>query len=253
VRRALGIVAIVCALGRVAAAQDAFEIQVYDAETAPPAAVGLETHVNYVASGVKTSVDGELPSDRVAHLTFEPHLGLRPWCEVGAYFQTALRPDGAYQFAGVKVRFKARVPRRLGRGGLVGLAVNAEFAAIPPTYEASGYGGEVRPIIDLEWRRLYVSVNPILSFDFRGPDAGHPQMEPAAQVLVALDKRWQMGVEYYAALGPIDRPVAASAQVHRLFAVAQVGYKWFGLNIGGGYGLAAGDKWIAKAILSFGQ
>ena len=28
-------------------------------------------------------------------------------------------------------------------------------------------------------------------------------------------------------------------------------YKWLGLHVGGGYGLAAGDKWIAKAILSF--
>jgi hypothetical protein len=251
VRRALAILAVLGGLGRVAAAQDAFEIQVYDAETAPPAQTGLEIHLNDFAVGVTApSPDGELPTDRVAHFTLEPHIGLARWCEAGAYFQTALRPDGHFDYGGVKLRFKARVPRRLGRG-LLGLALNAELAAIPRTYEAAGFGAELRPIADLRWRRLYVSVNPILDVDFFGADAGHPQFEPAATVLVALVGDWAMGVEYYASLGPIDRPLPASEQVHRLFVVTQLGYKWFGLNVGGGYGFVAGEKWIVKSIVSF--
>jgi hypothetical protein len=60
-----------------------------------------------------------------------------------------------------------------------------------------------------------------------------------------------MGVEYYGAYGPIDAPLPASQQVHRLFVVTTLTHKWFGLHVGGGYGFAAGDRWIAKAILSF--
>ncbi len=250
-RRALAILAVVCGFVRAAAAQDAFEIQVYDSETAPPGDTGLEVHLNYVASGVAmTSPDGELPSDRVAHLTLEPHVGLASWCEGGAYFQTALRPDGSFDYAGVKLRLKTRIPRRFGHG-TVGLALNGELSAVPRIYEPTGLGGELRPIVDVTWKRLYASVNPILGFDFFGAEAGHPQLEPAATVLVLIDRGWAMGVEYYGVLGPIDRPLPAAEQVHRLFAVATVTHKWFGLHVGGGYGFAAGDKWIAKAILSF--
>ncbi|MCU1282732.1 MAG: hypothetical protein JWM53_6278 [bacterium] len=249
--RALAIVAVVCALARVAAAQDAFEIQVYDSETAPPKDVGLEVHLNYFASGVATtSPEGELATDRVAHLTLEPHVGLARWCEAGAYFQTALRPDGSFDYAGVKLRLKTRLPYRVGRG-LVGLALNGELSAVPRIYEPTGLGGELRPIVDVGWKRLYASVNPILGFDFFGPDAGHPQLEPAATVLVSLVEGWAMGAEYYASLGPIDRPLPSDRQAHRLFVVSTVAYKWFGVHVGAGYGLAAGEKWIAKAILSF--
>jgi hypothetical protein len=249
--RALAIFAVICGFVRAAAAQDAFEIQVYDSETAPPRDFGLEVHLNYVAAGVTaTSAAGELPSDRVAHLTLEPHVGLASWAEAGAYFQTALRSDGGFDYAGVKLRLKTRVPRKLARG-LVGLALNFELSSVPRTYEATGLGGELRPIADVAWKRLYASVNPILGFDFFGADAGHPQLEPAATLLVSVVEGWAMGVEYYAALGPIDRPLPSDKQVHRLFAVATVTYQWLGVHVGGGYGFAAGDKWIAKAILSF--
>jgi len=250
VPRALAIVAVVCGLARAAAAQDAFEIQVYDSETAAPGDFGLEVHLNYVAAGERAAPDGELPSDKVAHFTLEPHVGLAPWCEAGAYFQTALRPDGSFDYAGVKLRLKTRVPKKLARGTL-GLALNAELSAVPRNYEATGLGGELRPIVDFAWKRLYASVNPILGFDFFGADAGHPQLEPAATVLVSIVEGWAMGVEYYGVFGPIDRPLPSEQQVHRLFAVATVTYRWFGVHVGGGYGFAAGDKWIAKAILSF--
>ena len=250
-RCGLAICVVIGALESVALAQDAFEIQVYDSEIAPPRDVGLEVHLNYVASGVATtSADGELPSDRVTHLTLEPHVGLTRWCEAGAYFQTALRPDGSFDYAGVKLRLKTRLPRRVGRG-LVGLALNGELSAVPRSYEPTGLGGELRPVVDVAWKRLYASVNPILGFDFFGADAGHPQLEPAATVLVSLVEGWAMGAEYYAVLGPIDRPLPLAAQVHRLFVVATVAHKWFGIHVGAGYGLAAGEKWIAKAILSF--
>ncbi len=248
--RVLAIVAVVLGLARAAFAQDAFEIQVYDSETAEPRAVGLEVHLNYFAAGVTTPSSPELPSDRVAHFTIEPHVGLASWAEAGAYFQTALRPDGSFDYAGVKLRLKTRIPHKLAHG-LVGLALNYELSSVPRTYEATGLGAELRPIIDVAWKRLYASVNPIIGFDFFGPDAGHPLFEPTATVLVSFVDGWAMGVEYYGVIGPIDAPLPAGAEVHRLFVVSTMTYKWFGLHVGGGYGFTAGDKWIAKAILSF--
>ena len=159
-------------------------------------------------------------------------------------------PDGTFDYAGVKLRLKTRIPRKLAHG-LVGLGLNGELSAVPRRFEATGLGGELRPIADITWRRLYASVNPIIGFDFFGADAGHPQLEPAATLLFSFVDGFAMGVEYYAVLGPIDRPLPAEQQVHRLFGVATVVYKWFGVHVGAGYGFVAGEKWIAKAILSF--
>src|SRR5262245_41204548 len=123
-------------------AQDRFEIQVYDSETAPPLSPGLEVHTNYSLRGrLDPTSEGELPTNHVARITFEPHLGLNQFSELGAYFQTALQPSGAYDYAGVKLRFKMRYLHKLW--DLVGLAVNFELSWIPPAYEPSRWGSEV--------------------------------------------------------------------------------------------------------------
>ncbi|HWE26057.1 MAG TPA: hypothetical protein VG496_19125, partial [Myxococcales bacterium] len=104
----IGVAVLLCAAA--ARAQDPFEIQVYDAETAPPLSPGVEVHLNYFAEGSQeTSSAGELPTHHVAHLTLEPHLGLTDFLEVGAYLQSALRPDGTYDYAGTKLRIKGRL------------------------------------------------------------------------------------------------------------------------------------------------
>ena len=43
-------------------------------------------------------------------VSVEPSLGLEPWWEVGAYFQTAVRRDGTFDYAGVKLRSKFVTP-----------------------------------------------------------------------------------------------------------------------------------------------
>ena len=111
----------------------------------------------------------------------------------------------------MKFRAKARYPRRL-LGGLLGLALNVEYGFIPSTYEAHVRGSEIRPVVDLTWRRLYLSVNPILSVDLAGDAAGHPQFEPAATATVRVVGNLSLGVEYYGAFGPPpSSPTGSSA------------------------------------------
>jgi hypothetical protein len=229
-------VALVLLVGGSARAQDRFEIQVYDSETAPPGEFGVEHHLNVVAEGRTTVEDGELPTDHVFHLTFEPHIGLARWCEVGAYLQTAVRPDGELDYAGVKLRYKVRFPRRLR--GVVGLALNAEISSVPAIYESNQIGGELRPIVDVKWRRLWASVNPIVTFDFRGA----PRFDPAAALMVAVGGGFSLGAEYY---GSIPDP-----QAHRLFGIIQWDWRWLSINTGVGYGfVASDDRVIVKMIV----
>ncbi len=257
-RGRIGIAIVLALTASRATAQDPFEIQVYDSETAEPGEAGIELHANAFGAGSPTSAPGQAePTDRGFHLTFEPHLGLADWAEIGGYVQTAVRPEGSYEYAGAKVRFKARLPWKTA--GHVGLALNVEVSALPATYSASRYGGELRPIVDLRTGRLYLSVNPILSFDFEGPLAGRPQLEPAAKAeVIVVEDLVGIGVEYYGAIGPLDASLPASEQVHRLFGVLDLtdlpaGPIRVGLNLGVGHDLGAGDEWIVKSIIGIAK
>ncbi len=220
-----------------ARAQDRFEIQVYDSLVAPPGGVGLETHLNHVFSGVDET-----------HLTFEPHLGLTgDWLELGGYFQTALRSDGTFDYAGVKLRLKARLPRRYWDDHL-GLAVNGEISAIPERYEANVWGSEIRPIADLTYGRLYVSVNPIITFAWRGDAAGHPALEPAAKIGVRVVDTLFVGGEVYGAFGPVDD--LGSEKFGRVLGAVDWTSPWFDVNFGAGWATGTADEWVAKAIFA---
>ncbi|WP_242395341.1 hypothetical protein [Anaeromyxobacter oryzisoli] len=214
----------------------------------------MEVHTNYFGpTSVGTAAGPVLPTDRVSHLTFEPHLGLTDWAEVGGYLQTAVRPDGRYDYGGVKLRFKARLPRRVA--GHLGVALNSELSAIPRAYSESRYGAELRPIVDLRAGPAYLSVNPILDVDLEGNLAGRPQLEPAAKAEAMLvDDHLGVGAEYYGAIGPLDAPLPTSRQVHRLFGVVDlvqipVGPARLAVNVGVGHDLGMGDQWIVKSII----
>jgi len=233
-------------------AQDPFEIQVYDSDTAPRGQAGIEVHANYFIRGIG-AMGPVLPTDGVFHLTFEPHLGVTEWAEMGGYLQTAMRPDGSFEYGGAKLRFKARLPNRAA--GLVGFALNTEIAAIPRSYSDSRFGMELRPIIDLWADRFYLSVNPIVDIDYEGNRAGQPQFEPAAKGdWLFMHRQLGLGIEYYSAIGPVTDPTPPSQQVHRLFAVIDlqdlhVGSASLAINAGLGYGVAAGERWIVKLIV----
>ena len=117
-----------------------------------------------------------MPTEHLTHLTFEPHLGLTPWWEIGL-----LPPDGA----------PSRLALGLGVGSSCGpssagqktsapggAALNMELARISKRYEADGWGTEFRPIIDARWGRWYLSLNPIIGFPLAGDDAWKPDFEP---------------------------------------------------------------------------
>jgi hypothetical protein len=242
------LLALLAAAGVVPAvrAQDAFEIQVYDADTAPAGEIGLETHLNSVLTGRRTtSAEGEAPTHRVFHATLEPHLGVTDFFEVGMYLQSAVRPGFGYDWAGFKLRAKVRAPSPAF--GWLKLALNGELSFVPKRFEAAGTGGELRPIAEGAFGPLTLGVNPIVAFTF---DNGvHADLEPSARALFRVAPWLSAGAEYYSALGPIDGLLPASEQVHRVFGVVELYSGHFDINfgIGGGTG---DDSFLAKAILT---
>ncbi len=233
-----------------ALSQDNFEIQVYDSETAGPWQVGLETHLIYVATGTNvTSPDGQSPTEHQFHLTFEPHLGIGTWAELGMYLQTAVVPNVGYEYAGVKLRCKLRLDEKLA--GHVGLAINFEVSSVPRRFEPNVWGGEIRPIVDGRWGLFYASFNPIIAIDFTGVDAGLPQFQPAAKVAFNVLSSLALGAEYYGAFGPITKTLPISESTNRLFLALDFVSDYFDLNFGVGYGFTGPEQWLVKAILGF--
>jgi hypothetical protein len=65
-----------------------------------------------------------------------------------------------------------------------------------------------------------------------------------------LNQRHEIGLEYYAELGPLDRVLPTREQSHTLFAVWNYQGRPFDLNAGIGRGLThASDRWVAKLVL----
>jgi hypothetical protein len=229
-------VLIVCLLASVAHAQDEFEIQVYDAETAPKGDPGIELHLNHHLIE---------RSSNQTHTTFEPHYGLTDWLELGGYLQMSTARGDEHEFAGVKLRAKMRWPHRTWQERL-GFAVNFELSAVPSQFEADVWGSEMRPIAELRAGRLVALVNPILATDLAGDLAGHPQFEPCAKLAMMVTDRIDVGVEGYAAFGPVDD--LGSESVQRGYAVLDYAGRTFDVNVGVGVTRGTPDHPVAKLI-----
>jgi hypothetical protein len=183
-------------------AVDPFEIQVYDGTANAPGVPGLELHLNEVARGVTTGEGTQLPLNHQAHMTFEPSYGLFPFWELGGYFQTAVRPDGTLDYAGVKLRSKFVTTK--GFSEHVRLGLNLEVSLLPDTFDENRWGTEVRPIAAYEDSEWELVVNPIVDTPLAGPGfSAGPTFEPAFEALRKIDEKMSFGVEYYSALGPI--------------------------------------------------
>jgi hypothetical protein len=249
-----GIAAAVVVAPSVARAVDPFEIQVYDGTLADPGTLGAELHANTVVAGQRTTEPPELPMHHQSHFTLEVAYVLTPVWEVGAYFQTAVLPDGSFEYAGDKLRTKFVVPVRADSPFHFG--VNVELARIPEHFDRNVWGAELRPIAT--WSSpggaLYASINPIVDLALDGLDRNDaPSFEPAATLRYVRAQWFSIGLEYYAGLGPIGSWLPARDQEHYVYEVIDVlRWKRVELNLGVGQGLtAASNDFVAKMIVGY--
>jgi hypothetical protein len=247
-RNALALAAAVALAPRAARAVDAFEIQVYDGTANAPRTGGLELHVNGVPRGLPTAPPPEYPPNHQAHVTLEPSYGLTESWELGAYLQTTVLPDGTPDFAGVKLRSKLVTPPSWSTR--VRLGVNVEVSDVSRKYDAEGWGLEVRPIAAWDVWRLRLAVNPIVDVSLTSGTTG---FEPAAMAVFEIRGIVSLGLEYYAALGPLTAISRVNEQEHYLFEVANLlAVRGFELNVGVGEGLtAASNALVAKMIVGY--
>jgi hypothetical protein len=231
-------------------AGDPFEIQVYDGTANAPGVPGLELHVNDWATGHRLSNPPEAPLHGQFHATLEPSLGITPSWELGAYLQSAVRTDdGAVDWAGIKLRSKLVTPPDWDPHWRLG--VNVEVSYLPPAYDRSQWGSELRPIAAWQSARWLFAINPILDQSLAGPDGSSgPSFQPALKVAVTVGPV-ALGVEYYATLGYLTDLPPLREQEHYVYEVVDlVSVGKLELNAGLGEGLTPASEGLTVKVIA---
>jgi len=157
---------------RVAKAQDNYEIQVYGSDTVAPKTTMLELHSNFTAEGSNAApgsrftAEGAYPTNHAEHETVEITQGVNGWSEVGFYIFTSARSGDGWQWVGDHIRPRVRAPDSWHWP--VGVSLSMEFGYQRASFAKDTWTMELRPIIDKQIGRWYLTVNPALERSFHG-------------------------------------------------------------------------------------
>ena len=231
-------------------AQDNYEIQVYGSQTQLPGTTMFELHSNYTFNGEKDVSKGVLPSNHALHETLEITTGVSNIFEMGVYLFTAYIPGHGYQVVGshLRPRIMAPVIWKLP----VGLSLSTEIGYQKAAFSSSTWSIELRPIIDKQWNKWYVSFNPTLGISLKSKyDKSTPTFEPNLKVYYNLFRNAGIGIEYYGDIGYINNLEKFSEQSDAIFISYDLlnNAKWE-FNMGAGIGVtSATDRFVYKLIL----
>lgn len=245
------ILAAFLAPAEMAAAQDTFEIQVYEYALVPAGFWNLETHLNHVARGVKVLEGSVAPSQGQTHLTFELTRGLTDYFEVAGYLVTARRSGSAGDLVGWRLRPRFRLPEQWLP---VKVSLSTEVGFPRRDYEENATTLELRPIIERGFGKLQIDLNPVLGKALRGPGAAEGwDFEPGVRVAYSASPKVDLSLEYYGSTGPLDAPLPSAEQVHQFFPGADIQLSdaivW---NLGVGIGATnAGNTLVYKMRLGW--
>ena len=239
-----------------AIAQDNYEIQVYGADTVAPATTMVEFHNNFTIDGStplpgsRFTADGTFPTNHNQHETIEITQGITKWSEVGFYIFTAIVPGEGYQWVGDHIRPRVRAPDSWHLP--VGLSISNEIGYQRARFSPDDWTWEIRPIIDKQAGRYYISFNPTFDRSWHGPSVHQGvAFSPNFKVGYDFTRKINAGLEYYGAYGNVRGFDALHDQQQQIFAVADlnVSPKWE-INFGVGVGTTAStDHLIVKTIV----
>jgi hypothetical protein len=250
-RRTLMVAAVLILPARVSA-QDLFEIQVYPYDTVPPHHTMVEFHMNFFPSGTKDSENGTFANHRQFHFTIEVTHGLTKHFELAGYLVTAYVPDTGPKVAGARIRPRFRLPESWRLPFKVSISTEVGFNK--RSFDANTITLEIRPIIEKELGKWYLSFNPDFSKSLRGMDSHRGfEFEPGVKVSYAVSRKIEPGIEYYAATGPVTHFETLHDQHHLIFPTVDInaGPDWE-LNFGVGRGLTGtSERWVVKWIVGY--
>jgi len=229
------------------AAQDDYEIQVYNSDLTEKGHTLFELHSNYTPVGNKQYSDKIFPSDKILHETLEITHGFSDIFELGVYFFNAIGNDGRSGYGGSHIRPRISVPKSCNIP--VGLSLGWELG-----YQRIGFFNnhwlfEIHPIIDRKFGKFYIAINP--TFDWNIDKSKDFEFNPCLMTSYKINKKADLGLEWYSGYGPVQDFLSWDQQHQVLFLASNIyfGNNWE-FNAGIGRGLnSSTDKWIIKFII----
>lgn len=247
-RKLLGVLLVPFPFLPVYAADD--EIQVYEDDINAPHELTVDMHLNYVPAARTSSTPVQIPSLDRFRLTPEFAYGLTKNLEVGAYLPMLKGADDAPQVIGAKLRLKY-IDADNARSWYWGL--NAELEHVSLAVDDHHWGLELRPILGYRIDRWTVAFNPIVAWSLSdAPASSTPEFSPSVKVGYYIGQDWRVGLEHYAAFGPLDEALPVREQGQNTY-LALDGKLWghnFNFGIGRGW-THESDTWVVKAIINF--
>ena len=219
-----------------AIAQDPFEIQVYEYVTVPKGRWNLETHLNRVEKG-------EMKGQN--HLTFELTRGITDMFEMAGYLVTSSRPGVNGELVGWRLRPRFRLPEKTLP---FKFSLSTEVGFPKDVYEPVDWTLEIRPILEWQWGKTLLDINPVFGRGFGGLAENAFDFEPGVRLGYTLNPKVDLSMEYYASTGDITDPLPSDQQVHQFFPGADFQLRdnivW---NVGIGFGATdAGNTLVYK-------
>jgi hypothetical protein len=229
--------------------QENYEIQVYASPTMTMGSTIFEIHSNFTFNGEKNIIDKVRPSYHSLHETLEITHGISKNFELGFYLFTNYTREYGYKIIGTHIRPRISVPEKWKWP--VGVSLSAELGYQEKEYSSDTWNIEIRPIVDKQFNKFYIALNPTLGISLKGNSTDHtPAFEPNIKASYTINKV-ALGFEYYGDMGQLNAIPEISQQGHALFVVADlyVDPKWE-VNIGPGWGLTkATDGFVFKILI----
>ena len=123
---------------------------------------------------------------------------------------------GGRGWVGDAIRPRVRIPPKWNWP--VGVSLSNEIGWQSRRYSADTWTWEIRPIIDKQLGRWYLSLNPTLDRSFHGPGVKQGVVfSPNFKFSYDFTKKISGGIEYYGSLGPVTGFDPISQQQHQIF------------------------------------
>jgi hypothetical protein len=217
-------------------AQDNYEIQVYGSETVARGATMVESHSNFTFQGSKKTTDGTLPTNHQFHETIEITHGWNDWFETGFYIFLSEQSDVGWRWVGNHIRPRVRIPEKWHWP--LGVSLSTEIGYVSPLFSKDTWTWEIRPIVDKDIGKLYLSFNPVLGRSFHGPAVAQGlDFSPNVKIGYKVIPRVAAGFEYYGTLGSLHGFDQFGEQSHQFIPAIDLdlGPNWefnFGVGVG---------------------
>jgi hypothetical protein len=163
----------------------------------------FELHSNYTFRGDDEAAEGVRSPAGAFHETLEITHGFSPWFEAALYTFSSAGGGYGWDWVGNHLRLRARAPETWSWP--VGVSLSTEFGYQRRDYSPDTLTLEIRPIVDKQIGRWYLSFNPTFDRSFRGLSTNMGLVfSPNLKVGYDFTRQINAGLEYYGSLGPLN-------------------------------------------------